>query len=65
MIVTTEDVVNHILDIDNESDQARGEGVPADALVMVKKSEDGTMFSIDSMEYEPSTKTLWLNVSEY
>lgn len=65
VIITTEDVVNTILNINEDDDLAEGEGVPADALVMVKQTEDGKMYSIDSLQFEPETNTLWVNVSEY
>ncbi len=63
-MITAEEVVNTILNV-NEDDENVGEGVPADAMVMVKLSNDGLMLTIDEAVYEPETNTLWLNVSEY
>ena len=65
MILTTEDVVNTILAIGEDEEDIASEGVPADAMVMVKNSQTGLISTVDSVEYEPETNTFWLNVSEY
>jgi len=65
VILTTEDVVNTILAIGEDEEDIASEGVPADAMVMVKNSQTGLISTVDSVEYEPETNTFWLNVSEY